>query len=280
MRIQMISIGMLGLAACASAPPTQVAAAPGSDAVQVMVLGTWHFAGSDSDLVSTKTDSVLTSTRQQELDEVAKRLAAFKPTVVVTERVTAAPDYIDPKFAEFAPADLLTNENERTQVGYRLAAKAGVMRVYGIDEQPSDGEPDYFPFDKVMANASATGNAAAVEAMIGDVQKMVAAETERFKSLTMGEALIEANSGELASAGFYYELLKLDAGEAQPGAELNAYWFMRNAKIFSKLIDVTKPGDRVVIVYGAGHKFWLDHLADNTPGFVSVDPEPYLRAEK
>ncbi len=245
-----------------------------------MVLGTWHFAGSDSDLVSAKTDSVLTPTRQQELDEVAKRLAAFEPTVVVTERVTAAPDYIDPKFAEFAPADFLTNENERTQVGYRLAAKAGVMRVYGIDEQPSDGEPDYFPFDKVMANASATGNAAAVEAMIGDVQKMVAAETERFKSLTMGEALIEANSGELASAGFYYELLKLDAGEAQPGAELNAYWFMRNAKIFSKLIDVTKPGDRVVIVHGAGHKFWLDHLANNTPGFVSVDPEPYLRAEK
>ena len=51
---------------------------------------------------------------------------------------------------------------------------------------------------------------------------------------------------------------------------------MRNAKIFSKLVQVTKPGDRVVIVYGAGHKFWLDHFAENTPGFTRVDPLPYL----
>jgi hypothetical protein len=277
MRIRLISIALLGLAGCASAPVAPVLSAP-DDSVQVMVLGTWHFAGSDSDLVSAKADSVLTPHRQSELDEAARRLAAFKPTVVVTERVTEAPDYVDPKFAGFTPADLSTTENERVQIGYRLAAKAGVSRVYGLDEQPSEGEPDYFPFDKVMANAAATGKQGAVEALIGSAQKMAVEQTERFKSLTMSEALIEANRGELASASFYYELLKLDAGESQPGAELNAYWYMRNAKIFSKLIDVTKPGDRVIIVYGAGHKFWLEHLADQTPGFVRVDPVDYLAA--
>ncbi len=277
MRIRLISIALLGLAGCASAPVAPVSSAP-DGAVQVMVLGTWHFAGSDSDLVSAKTDSVLTPQRQSELDEAVRRLAAFKPTVVVTERVTEAPDYVDPKFANFTPADLSTIENERVQIGYRLAAKAGVSRVYGLDEQPSEGEPDYFPFDKVMANAAATGKQGEVEALIGSAQKMVVEQTERFKSLTMSEALIEANRGELASASFYYELLKLDAGETQPGAELNAYWYMRNAKIFSKLIDVAKPGDRVIIVYGAGHKFWLEHLADQTPGFVRVDPVHYLAA--
>lgn len=60
-------------------------------------------------------------------------------------------------------------------------------------------------------------------------------------------------------------------------AELIAYYYMRNAKIFSKLIDVTEPGDRVVVVYGAGHKHWLEHFIRNMPGFELVDPIPYLQ---
>jgi len=36
------------------------------------------------------------------------------------------------------------------------------------------------------------------------------------------------------------------------GAELNAYWYMRNAKIFSKLMTASRPGDRIVVVLVAG----------------------------
>ena len=80
----------------------------------------------------------------------------------------------------------------------------------------------------------------------------------------------------MSSPDFYYALSKFDQGEEQPAAELQAYWFMRNAKIWSKLLDVTEPGDKVVVIYGAGHKFWLDHMADHTDGFVRIDPARYL----
>jgi hypothetical protein len=280
MRLPVISATMLVFAACATVPAKEESAVKDPSAITVMILGTWHFAGSSGDLVSAKTDSVLTPRRQQELDDVAARLAAFRPTVIVTERVTPAPDYIDPKFSEFTAADLASNENERVQIAYRLAAKAGVTRVYGLDEQPGDGEPDYFPFDKVMEHAAASGQEDSVNALIAGMQTMANTETERLETLTMSEALIKANEGDLStSVDFYYELLKFDSGEDQPGAELNAYWFMRNAKIFSKLIDVTKPGDRVIVVFGAGHKFWLDHLADKTPGYERVDPATYLRRQ-
>lgn len=278
MRVQTISIFMFGLAACATAPAAPGLQAAGGEPIEIMVLGTWHFAGSDSDIVSAKTDSVLTPRRQTELEEVAALLSRFRPTVVVTERVTDAPDYIDPKFASFTDAELSANENERVQVAYRLAARTGVTRVYGIDEQSSEGEPDYFPFAKLAEHAARTGQDGALNAMIGEAQSMVAEEANRFSSMTMREALIEANAGKLAAADFYFDILKFDEGETQPAAELNAYWFMRNAKIFSKLIDVTKPGDRVIVVYGAGHKFWLEHLAEQTPGFVRVDPVSYLES--
>jgi len=278
MRMRMLALSLVALAGCASAPAPANSPAGAAAPIEVMVLGTWHFAGSSSDVISTRTDSVLSPRRQRELEEAARRLAAFRPTVIVTERVTAAPGYVDAKFAEFSEKDLETNEDERVQVAYRLAKAAGLTRVYGLDEQPSEGEPDYFPFDKVIEHAAATGQQAAIDDLIAKAQKMAAEETGRFSSLTMSEALIETNAGDFSSPDFYYELLRLDAGEEQPGAELNAYWFMRNAKIFSKLIDVSRPGDRVIVVYGAGHKFWLDHLAEQTPGYVSVDPVRYLGA--
>ena len=39
----------------------------------------------------------------------------------------------------------------------------------------------------------------------------------------------------------------------------------------------TKPGDRVLIVFGAGHGYWLRHFASETPGYRNVDVRPYLQ---
>ena len=76
---------------------------------------------------------------------------------------------------------------------------------------------------------------------------------------------------------WYYGVLRYGDTDRQPGAELNAYWYMRNAKIFAKLMTVAKPGDRVLVVYGAGHNYGLRHFARTTPGYVNVDPTPYLQ---
>lgn len=271
MRMQAISIFMFGLAACATAPE-----AAGEAPIEVMVLATWHFAGSDSNIVNADYASVLTPQRQAELEQVAELLAQFKPTAIAVERETAAPLYLDPEFETFSAADLTVKENEREQVGYRLAAKTGIARVYGIDEGSSEGEPDYFPYGKLVEHAAATGQKEKLDELIGGIQARDAEEARRYATLTMREALIDMNAGKERAGNFEYQFLTLDEGESQPAAELNAYWFMRNAKIFSKLIDVTKHGDRVIVVYGAGHKFWLEHLAEQTPGFVRIDPVSYL----
>ena len=263
-------------ALCVAATPAGAKNKADDETIKIMVVGSFHMAGSTSDLVKVETDSVLTERRQEELQRVAKALATFNPTVVVTERETEAPDYIDPYFAEFDDTMLNENPNERVQVAYRLARTAGVTRVYGIDEQPSEVEPDYFPFDKLMAHAEATGQGEALQAMLDKFQGMVADEQQAMRDLPIGEQLLRVNTGLLSSADFYYALSAFDRGEDQPAAELQAYWFMRNAKIFSKLTNVVRPGDRIVIVYGAGHKYWLEHFAEHTPGYMKIDPAPYL----
>lgn len=269
--------------ACATAPVERVTDATGASddatqSVQVMVLGTFHMANPGQDVANVEVENMLTDQRQAEIAAVAEALAEFNPTVVAVERITEPPAYVDPHYADYTPAQLRENPNERVQIGYRLAGLAGVARVYGIDEQPSEGEPDYFPFGELAAHAEATGQGEAFQQQITDIQKIVAEFSALQKDHNVAELLIEQNTPESVeiNSGFYYSTFVYDRGEAQPGAELQAYWFMRNAKIFSKLMQVTEPGDRVVVVYGAGHKFWLDHLAEHTPGYVRVDPLPYL----
>jgi hypothetical protein len=73
------------------------------------------------------------------------------------------------------------------------------------------------------------------------------------------------------------EMLTVGDAKQQPGAELNAYWYMRNAKIFGKLMTLTKPGDRVLVLFGSSHSYWLRHFAREVRGFQDVDVRPFLR---
>ncbi len=258
--------------AFAEEPPTP------TDDVQVMIIGSFHFRPSTQDVISTQADDMRSPARQAELEALAASLAEFAPTVIAVEDVAAAPDYAVDYYADFGPAVLRENVSEQVQIGCRLARRMGLETVHGIDEKPGEGEPDYFPFDAVMAHVAEIGREDEFQAMIAEMRTRVEAEQERLNALPIGQALHETNTGLIARPEFYYRLLEFDQGEAQPGSELNGLWFTRNAKIFAKLQDVTTPGDRVVVVFGAGHAYWLNHLVAQTPGYVSVDPSPYLLA--
>lgn len=263
---------MAGLALLADAPAFGQAAP-----VQVMVLGTYHMDNPGQDLVNLRAADVLTPQRQAELAAVAEALARFKPTVVAVERITSAPGYVDDHYTRFNDADLAKVRDERVQIGYRVARIVGLKTVHGIDEQPSTGEPDYFPFDKVQASARARGQDAALAALLEQVGRTVGEFGARQETSTVAELLRAANDEQgLADSSLYYALLGLDAGEDQPGAELLGYWYMRNAKIVAKLSDVVQPDDRVLVLFGSGHKHWLEQIARGTPGLEVVDAVQYL----
>jgi hypothetical protein len=253
------------------------ARAQSAEPVQVMVVGTWHFANHNRDLHNVKSLNVLAATRQVELEKVVRALEKFRPTKIVVEQLPTTPDLIDRKFAQFSPAMLRSDPEEYVQIAYRVASDLG-LNVYAINEQPSDGEPDYFPYGKVQEYADQHGQAGVLNAL----NEQTAADTQAFgegqASRTMAQLLLQTNDpnyfGGLAAN---YGMLAIGDTEQQPGAELNAMWYLRNAKIFAKLMKVVVPGDRIMIVYGAGHAYWLRHFASETPGFVNVDPRPYLR---
>jgi hypothetical protein len=246
--------------------------------VEVMVLGSYHFGNPGLDTNNMQVDSVLTPQKQAELDRVAKALASFKPTHVMVEMQSDAPDFTVAEYARFNDAMLAKEANEIVQIGYRTARLAGLKTVNGIDEQPKAGEPDYYPYDKVQETAAKFGQTAALQALNAPVAvRMKQFEAEQ-KTRSVGQMLMTSNdpADVLNNIDSYYGMLPIGDGDTQTGADLNAGWYLRNAKIFGKLMQVAKPGDRVLVVYGGGHGFWLRHFASLTPGYRNIDVLPYL----
>ncbi len=99
--------------------------------------------------------------------------------------------------------------------------------------------------------------------------------------ITIAESLLPHNDAERLAAqhdNIYYSMLSIGDGDSQPGAELNAYWYMRNAKMFAKIDMIAEPGDRVLVIVGSGHATWIRHFVQRMPGYQLVEAEPYLRA--
>jgi len=225
-----------------------------------------------------KADDVTTPRRQRELAALADAIAAFRPTKVMVEEERPGPDYAVPDYATFTPAARLTQRDEGTQIAYRIARTLGLKTVQGIDEQPSEGEPDYFPGGAVEDYAKAHGETAAFEGVFAPIRAEAQVMEAMQATTSIPKLLIRYNDPTTPTGGqsSYYNMLRFGDGAAQPGADLNAMWYLRNAKIFAKLVNVARPGDRILVVYGAGHGYWLRHFAAETPGYVAVDPRPYL----
>lgn len=275
-----MSVALFMLAGCASAQPVETAApapAASDDTVQVMVLGVYHFANPGLDLVNTEADDVLTAKRQTELKALASRLAEFQPTAIAIERQRPADSLMDPGFASYTPAMLSEKRNETVQIGYRVAGQLGLDRVYAIDE--GEGEIPFFPFDRVLAFAERTGQTQVIDNMLAKVQASATAQEEAQKSETISQLLADHNRPETIQSeheDYYYSLLKLSDAEDHAGAALNYGWYARNAEIFSNLTEAAEPGDRILVIYGAGHNYWLRHFIQNTPGYELIETLPYL----
>jgi hypothetical protein len=248
-----------------------------NEMIQIMVLGTYHMGNPGLDLHNMKADDVTAPKRQKELKSVASSLAKFNPTKVAVERLAPKEDLIDAKYSSFTPDLLKTNPDERIQIAYRLAHSLQLTQVYAIDEQSDT--IDYFPFDKVKKFVEEKGSTAYLQEISASVEKKVKGFEQLQNSKTISELLMIMNTPDEAVQDQklgYYSLLKLSDAAKSPGADLNAYWYMRNAKIFSKLLRVSQPGDRVIVLFGAGHNFWLRHFAQNTEGCELIEPNDFL----
>lgn len=252
------------------APLLALAAAPALRAAEaelpkVMILGTFHFAGSSGDMIDVAMGDVLAERRQAEIAALVDRLAAFAPTKVAVELLPEHAAAFDDAYQAYRRDERSLAANERQQIGMRLARRMGHDRLYPIDAEQ----------DLDLMRALAAAQAAGQEELLAAFQGLMA-EVEATVSEVQGadRSILDAvrfhNSAWAHRGNSLYLLVARMGGADDPaGAEEVGAWYQRNLKIFANIARlVDGPEERILVVIGSGHLAQLasffDESADHT----------------
>lgn len=239
---------------------------------RVMVLGTFHFTGGGQDYVNSEVDDYLAPARQAEIEAVVEQLAEFNPTRIVVELDPEAEERFNAQYDAYRRGEHILTVNERQQIGMRLAARLGHDRLYAADYS-SDMD-----FDAMMAAGQANGQGhlmARMEELRASIEAMDARLNRADVSVT--ERLIAMNEPEFLQMHNIYLTLAQLGGPGNPvGATEMTQWWGRNLHIFAQISWIAEPGERVLVIYGSGHKFLFDQFIQDAVEMEWVDSLDYL----
>ncbi len=242
---------------------------------EIMIVGVSHLSARRDIVKSVYTDSPLSAKRQAQIDDVVSRLARFRPTKILIEAPFGDPKFPN-QYREYLAGRFTLGANEVYQYGFKLAARSGNRTVYPIDTWgPS-----------IYSDDSATGrriNAYLMKHFNSVKDPLNDAEIARDHYLQLHGSYLDelrhlnGESAIRANALWYSIFVGMGREADDAGAAYVAQWYTRNCYIFSNILSVIRPGDRVVLLMGQGHKYLLRELVRLNPNLVYVDPLEYFK---
>ena len=88
---------------------------------------------------------------------------------------------------------------------------------------------------------------------------------------------INTDAAIRANASVYSVLVGMGREADDAGSAYVSQWYTRNCYIFSNILSVIRPGDRVVVIIGQGHEYLLREFVQLNPNLVLVDSLNYLK---
>ena len=262
----------LGLGAAILTGVASAQSSETSDQRQIMILGTFHFTGGENNYIPNPVDDFLSERRQAEIQEVVSRLEAFNPTKIAVEVRHEAEEDFNADYRAYRAGEHDLSANESQQIGMRLAHRLGHDTVYAVDYRNGMDIPGLF--EKAQENEQ-TDILNRLNAL-RDAQ-LAEQDVQSAPGRTVLERLIHANQpASLDDHDVYLTLAQIGSRDDLYGAEQMANWWGRNLRIFAGIAMITEPGDRVLVIYGSGHKFLLDQFVDGSAEHELIDPLAYL----
>jgi hypothetical protein len=249
--------GVLGLAGCSglSAPafPDDGSSAtaawdePKGGQREVMLLGTYHFAGSQGDLYSFEGD-VLNEETQQELKSLTERFVDWNPDRVAVERPPSEQSTVDDAYSAFREGALekvpeaLGPKHEIVQVGARIANRLDHERLLAVDyEQRLDALISEAERDEVSIQ-SAIPTSEDVPYPLPDPKAEFEEMKRRLREMTQTEYFRYINQRDQRATNdrviFATALEQTEVGN-YVGAKLVTAWYQRNLRIVANLWNQT-----------------------------------------
>lgn len=239
----------------------------------VMVLGVAHLVARRDVHNSTFQDDPLSAKRQAQIAQVVERLVRFHPTKVLIE---AQKPIIVTRYQQYLAGHFQLTADEVYQFGFRVAAHAGNKRIYPIDtfgptlidERTASGKRITEYLKANFANISD----ASFDAFLKRSDKL-----EREGTYLDLLRYLNTDAAIRANASSYSAMVGMGRDADDAGSAYVSQWYARNTYIFSNIVNVIRPGDRVLVIMGQGHEYLLREFVRLNPHLVDVDPLNYLR---
>ncbi|WP_375272930.1 DUF5694 domain-containing protein [Sphingomonas sp.] len=243
----------------------------------LLVVGSGHFDNPAQDIANVRVENVLTPARQQEIEAVVDRLARFRPNHVAVEWNAADQAKLDKRYADYRAGRYKLTADERDQLGLRLAARLNLPRVDAVDSmiEPPGKDADY----DFAAWMKAHGRGTEWAGFQRDAQAQADAVAARQRCTSVGDWLrYYADPDTMRrNEAPYYTIARFGDVRENPGANWVGQWHARNLRIYANLAHVAgRPGDRTVVIFGAGHASLLRAYASESGTFNLVDARDYL----
>lgn len=268
------------LAAIALTAASTALAAEAAPDAEFLFVGSYHMGNPGQDVHNMQADDVTSERRQGEIREVARMLEAYKPTKVMVEVDTAKQGELQQRFDQSCGGSRALTRNEVEQLGFRIACDlrlAGVIAVDWNDLGPIRDEDSINYLKAVERHGQqqtyqghlAIGAATNAQDQRTLEQGTVLDMLERLNSPTW----LEANGRA------YYRIGMLGTPQDPIGANWVQLWYGRNLMIFNNIARRTEPGDRILVIYGAGHGNHLRQLAADSGVYRVHDPLAWLSGD-
>lgn len=252
--------------------------------VKIMTVGSFHFNFPNLDVQkideSDKID-VLEQKYQTEIESIVSKLARFKPTIIVIERTPREQTKMDSLLKNYIEGRHTLHRSEDQQIGFRLAKRLNIHRLYCVDEWGNFNSAIAKIIDGSADSATITKFESYYEHNEDSAKRYIAPSVFKSKGITeqlrqMNQpSTIKKSLGSYLIGIFKYE----DNYNDFTGVDFETgRWFSRNLKILRNIQRIrTKESDRILVLYGAGHLNLLNYFFECSPEYELVSPLKYLQ---
>jgi len=245
----------------------------GAAKISILNFGTFHF-GYTSDAKTTDFDEN-DKNNQEQAHDIARKLAQFKPTVILVESVPERNQILESEYLAYLnkPKKEIVDPTEIELIAFELGRLSGTKRIYGIDHimgyNYNIGNEITNQIDSVMHDTynQELSNYYPENFLNQDSLNLL----EKLRITNLKEYLdfmIEVNADILTHVG---------SDEGFEGADEATKYYQRNLRMYSNLNRIKlNENDKVFILMGASHTAFFRDFISRSPKYEMVNTSKYL----
>lgn len=251
-------------------------------ALKILLVGTFHFANfnpeNNGDLVQKKIPDVLTDKNQSELENIALKIAEFKPDKIFVEEPFNRQEKLDSIFSSFPiAADYKTTRRQETyQLAFRVAKKLNHPKVYGIDVRTN------FPYDSLLTEMRKAKQINLIKKDELELKALEKSSNQLFNSnKTLSEFIFYYNEQQYRKEDInWYLSLANQGGELNNfvGSYLTSEWYRRNLQMYAIIQkSIEKKDKKIMILGGSSHIAMFKDFIDYNPNWKTIELKEIMK---